>query len=306
MLQPEPTIAEESANITANATSQVTKRQLPPPLPKGAPELNWEVLYVARETYGLERLDVNNMKKMLDKLHSDHDLVNRYYLYNSAGFDNGPCDPLCTIRQLCTIPNLELKGLIKCLALDFTSFNQQLSDMMGVEYAKQNAYRLYHNAVDETDDQINGNTTTDTLQTPSGEVGVTTDTASFVNEVTSTSTPDDDDIAETSTFAEVLTTETPSNWNMIDSSIFGYENDEEGNEFGYLFIILSSFISISFCVLLLVLSFQWNKKRREAVISRNDAAFTDMVSGRNAGYSYVSLPEEEDDATEEHLLMGER
>ncbi|XP_045616115.1 acid sphingomyelinase-like phosphodiesterase 3b [Procambarus clarkii] len=75
----------------------------------------WELYYQATEAYGLKSLDVVNMKNLYEQLQLDDDLFQKYYLRNSAGFNNGLCDVTCKKHHACAIANIKIKDLNKCM-----------------------------------------------------------------------------------------------------------------------------------------------------------------------------------------------
>lgn len=75
----------------------------------------WELYYQARRTFGLQSLDAVSMTSLYDNLNSDDILFQKYYLINSAGYNNGICDSLCKKSHLCAIANVKIKNFSQCI-----------------------------------------------------------------------------------------------------------------------------------------------------------------------------------------------
>lgn len=80
----------------------------------------WELFYEAREVYGLSSLDNLNMAGLYDRLVSDDTLFQKYYLINSAGYNNGLCDVECKKSHLCAIAHLKVKAVYNCMKSNLT------------------------------------------------------------------------------------------------------------------------------------------------------------------------------------------
>ena len=79
----------------------------------------WELFYQARETYGLSSLNPINMASLYKQLESNDTLFQKYYLYNSAGYNDGVCDSFCKKSHICAIAYLKMQDVIYCM--DFKS-----------------------------------------------------------------------------------------------------------------------------------------------------------------------------------------
>lgn len=106
----------------------------------------WEVYYRASDAYALSRLDATNMKQLLHNLKHDDKLFNEYYLRNSAGIDNGECNDICRLNQLCSIRYIRVKDLLQCTKYTKTFFRELLSQ----NFKKINADDYSHFFTDES------------------------------------------------------------------------------------------------------------------------------------------------------------
>nr|XP_053634735.1 acid sphingomyelinase-like phosphodiesterase 3b isoform X2 [Cherax quadricarinatus] len=75
----------------------------------------WEFYYQATKAYGLQSLDIVSMVNLYDQLQSDDNLFQKYYLRNSAGFNDGLCDEHCKKSHTCAIVNIKVKDLNRCM-----------------------------------------------------------------------------------------------------------------------------------------------------------------------------------------------
>lgn len=98
-----------------NTTSVST----PEAVEKGIPK--WELLYQAQKTYGLSSLNTANMASLYTLLESNDTVFQKYYLLNSAGYNNGLCDPSCKKSHLCAIAYLKMPDVVHCM--NFKSLN---------------------------------------------------------------------------------------------------------------------------------------------------------------------------------------
>lgn len=86
----------------------------------------WELFYQAQKTYGLSSLNTVNMASLYTQLESNDTLFQKYYLLNSAGYNNGLCDLSCKENHLCAIAYLKMQDVVHCMKLNSTK-SQNLS-----------------------------------------------------------------------------------------------------------------------------------------------------------------------------------
>ena len=82
-------------------------------------DLNWQHLYSARQTYKVGDISAESMFEAYKKMvHQDRegDIFSQYYKFNTGNNDDGNCDKDCRKNHLCTISNLVLEELNKCIA----------------------------------------------------------------------------------------------------------------------------------------------------------------------------------------------
>ncbi|XP_071518802.1 acid sphingomyelinase-like phosphodiesterase 3b isoform X1 [Panulirus ornatus] len=95
----------------------------------------WELYYKARKTYGLKSLSAVDMASLYKQLVSDDALFQKYYARNSAGYDNGLCDPQCKKGQVCAIAYAKIKALRKCMGYNQTKYDVGMK--ASVEHSKE-------------------------------------------------------------------------------------------------------------------------------------------------------------------------
>lgn len=75
----------------------------------------WELYYHARNAYGLQSLSAVDMVSLFNRLSTDDNLFQQYYLMNSGGHNDSICDPQCRTYHLCSIANIKIKDLEICM-----------------------------------------------------------------------------------------------------------------------------------------------------------------------------------------------
>lgn len=75
----------------------------------------WELFYQAREAYGLSSLSTITMASLYKQLESNDTLFQKYYLFNSAGYNNGVCDSSCKKNHICAIAYLKIHDVVHCM-----------------------------------------------------------------------------------------------------------------------------------------------------------------------------------------------
>lgn len=83
----------------------------------------WELYYKARKSYGLKSLTAINMANLYEQLVSDNALFQKYYLRNSAGYNNGFCDMQCKRNHICAIAYTKIKDLRRCMGYNQTKYD---------------------------------------------------------------------------------------------------------------------------------------------------------------------------------------
>ena len=85
----------------------------------------WEKEYRFTEAYDLDNVSSSNMQKLSKTLSMDPSLMQKYYLYNSVSYNDGPCDDECQLNHICAIRNLDTEKYEDCLTS--TGFSKEAS-----------------------------------------------------------------------------------------------------------------------------------------------------------------------------------
>ncbi|XP_071965754.1 acid sphingomyelinase-like phosphodiesterase 3b [Antedon mediterranea] len=80
----------------------------------------WEEEYSAVDAYDISDVTTESLNSLIDTFENNNLYFNRYYLFNSVGYDNNTCTGDCRVTQVCSITQV-----------DYTQFDQCIIDGSG-------------------------------------------------------------------------------------------------------------------------------------------------------------------------------
>lgn len=76
----------------------------------------WQLEYRLTEAYEVPDAGFQSMQRALNRIASDQDALQRYYVYNSVSYDLLGCSEACRAEQLCAIRHVDFAAYQSCLS----------------------------------------------------------------------------------------------------------------------------------------------------------------------------------------------
>lgn len=75
----------------------------------------WELEYRLTKAYGVPDAGARSMHAALGRIASDPGALQRYYVYNSVGYDREACDQACRAEHVCALREVAFDAYAACL-----------------------------------------------------------------------------------------------------------------------------------------------------------------------------------------------
>ncbi|XP_039710193.1 acid sphingomyelinase-like phosphodiesterase 3b isoform X3 [Pteropus medius] len=78
-------------------------------------DARWELEYRVTEAYRVPNASARSMHAALGRIASDHDVLQRYYVYNSVSYDLQACREACRAEHVCALREVAFDAYAACL-----------------------------------------------------------------------------------------------------------------------------------------------------------------------------------------------
>ncbi|XP_006164657.2 acid sphingomyelinase-like phosphodiesterase 3b [Tupaia chinensis] len=75
----------------------------------------WELEYRLTQAYGVRDASARSMHEALGRITGNRDALQRYFVYNSVGYDAGACDERCRTEHVCAMRHVAFAAYYACL-----------------------------------------------------------------------------------------------------------------------------------------------------------------------------------------------
>lgn len=76
---------------------------------------HWKPEYRLTEAYGVPDAGARSMQQALQRITSNRDILQRYYVYNSVSYDTRACEEACRTEHVCAMREVAFGGYAACL-----------------------------------------------------------------------------------------------------------------------------------------------------------------------------------------------
>uniref|UniRef100_A0A8C6W9N1 Acid sphingomyelinase-like phosphodiesterase n=1 Tax=Nannospalax galili TaxID=1026970 RepID=A0A8C6W9N1_NANGA len=76
---------------------------------------HWELEYRLTKAYQVQDAGTSSMHTALTRISSDHHMLQRYYIYNSVGYDESACRDTCRKEHVCAMQHVAFNTYAACL-----------------------------------------------------------------------------------------------------------------------------------------------------------------------------------------------